>query len=163
MATYLLKNYSSPKLNCSVWDLVNYFLDEGDKEGVRGDIAFCQSCLETGFFKYGGDVLPEQNNYAGIGATGGGVRGNSFDTPQIGVRAQIQHLKLYGSTEPLNGECVDPRWYEWLRGRVTYWMEFGNGNWASDPKYGQKIMSNYINLMATTPDAALVAKAKKNP
>lgn len=167
MATYLFEGLKKikkePKLNCSVWELINYYLEEGEKEGVRGDIAFCQSIKETVCFTFGGDVLPEQNNYAGIGATGG-VRGNSFDTPQIGVRAQIQHLKLYGSTEPLNGKCVDPRWFEWLRGTVTYWVEFGNGNWAADTSgYGHDIMAKYASLMATTPDAALVAKAKKSP
>lgn len=172
MATYLLKNMSSPKLTCSVWDLVNYYLDEGEKEGVRGDIAFCQSIIETGwFYNYTSSdpnrpaeykVYYHMNNFCGLGATGSSVP-CSFETAQLGVRAQIQHLKAYGSTEPLNGKCVDPRFSYVTRGIVTYWMEFGNGKWAADTQYGQKIMNRYASLMATTPDAALVAKAKKNP
>ena len=39
------------------------FLEEGAAEGVRGDVAWAQSLKETGFFRYGGIVLPEQNNY----------------------------------------------------------------------------------------------------
>lgn len=70
-----------------------FFIEEGNIEGVRGDIAFCQSCLETGFFKFGGDVSAEQNNFCGLGAVGGGAKGTCFATAREGVRAQIQHLK----------------------------------------------------------------------
>ena len=35
-----------------------------------------------------------------------GMKGNSFSTPQLGIRAQVQHLKAYASTEPLKGECT---------------------------------------------------------
>ncbi|MDD6736538.1 MAG: glucosaminidase domain-containing protein [Clostridiales bacterium] len=63
-------------------DLAETFLSEGEKEGVRGDIAFAQSVVETGYFRFRGDVKAEQNNYCGLGASG-----YSFDTPQLGIRA----------------------------------------------------------------------------
>ena len=44
---------------------------------MRGDVAFAQSLHETGFFKYGGIVLPTQNNYAGIGALNGNTKGQA--------------------------------------------------------------------------------------
>lgn len=113
MSSFLLKTNPSPKINCSALELAKLFIEEGLKEGVRGDIAFAQSIHETGFFKYGGQVLQEQNNYAGIGATNNSPIGKGawFDTPQIGVRAQIQHLKAYASTDPLIQTCVDPRFH----------------------------------------------------
>lgn len=112
MASFLLKTNPNPKINCSAIELATMFIEEGLKEGVKGDVAFSQSIHETGFFRYGGQVLPEQNNYAGIGATNNSPVGKGawFDTPQIGVRAQIQHLKAYGSQEPLKQKCVDPRY-----------------------------------------------------
>ena len=65
MKSFLLKTNPSPGINCTVDELVNYYIEEGLKEGIRGDVAFAQSIHETGFFRYGGQVLPEQNNYAG--------------------------------------------------------------------------------------------------
>ena len=57
--------------------------------------------LETNYlsFKNGsgrpGDVKPKQNNFAGLGTTGGGVPGDSFPDVSTGVMAQIQHLVAY--------------------------------------------------------------------
>jgi len=126
-----------PKINNKYLLLPEIYLSEGAKEGVRGDLAFAQSLHETNFFKFGGDVLPEQNNFAGLGATGGGVKGHSFATPQLGVRAQIQHLKAYASTAPLNNPCVDPRFrYVKNRGCAPYIEDLG-GKWAF-PGYDTK-------------------------
>lgn len=108
--------------------LAEIFLEEGDKEGVRGDIAFCQACKETGFFRFGGDVRPQQNNYAGLGATGG-VPGLSFPDSRTGIRAQIQHLKAYASSEPLRQECVDSR-YKYVKKGCAPTVEQLGGKWA---------------------------------
>jgi hypothetical protein len=110
MASYLLRVNSNPKISISALELANIYLEEGEAEGVRGDLAFAQSLHETGNFDFGNLVKPEQNNFCGLGATGAGVRGNSFESPRIGVRAQIQHLKAYACKEGLNNELVDPRW-----------------------------------------------------
>lgn len=108
--------------------LAKIFLEEGAKEGVRGDGAFCQSMIETGYFKFGGDVRPGQHNYAGLGATGG-VPGLSFPDDRTGIRAQIQHLKAYASTETLRHECVDPR-YKYVKKGCAHTFESLSGKWA---------------------------------
>lgn len=98
MALFCRSRNAAPRLPaCSVEELAQMFLEEGAAEGVRGDVAWAQSLKETGFFRYGGIVLPEQNNYAGIGALNGNAQGQAatFPDPRIGVRAQIQHLKAY--------------------------------------------------------------------
>src|SRR5262245_10800837 len=76
-------------------DIAKLFVQEGAIEGVKGDIAFAQSIIETGYFRYGGAVECTDNNYAGIGATDGGGAPAEFPYPRIGVRAQIQHLRRY--------------------------------------------------------------------
>ncbi|WP_081923252.1 N-acetylmuramoyl-L-alanine amidase [Clostridium amazonitimonense] len=96
------------------------FIEEGALEGVRGDIAFSQAIKETGYFRFGGDVKPEQNNFSGLGATGGGTQGATFKDVRTGIRAQIQHLKAYASQEGLKGECVDPRFNLVKRGSAPY-------------------------------------------
>ena len=120
--------------------LAEIFLDEGKKEGIRGDGAFCQSLIETGYFRFGGDVKPCQNNYAGLGATGG-VPGLSFQDDRTGVRAQIQHLKAYASANTLNQECVDPR-YKYVSKGCAPTFEQLSGKWAV-PGY-----SGYASLEA---------------
>ena len=121
-------------------DLPNIYRQEAAIEGVNYDIAFCQMCLETGFLQFDGDVQPEQNNFAGIGAIGNGVRGDSFSDRRIGVRAQIQHLKAYATTQPLVQPLVDPRFDLVKRGTAPLLGQLA-GQWAEDINYDRKIMA----------------------
>lgn len=122
MKTFLLNVNPNPKISCDIDTLVSYYLAHGKTENIRGDIAFAQSIHETGYFRFGGQVLPDQNNYAGIGATNNSTVGKGawFDTPSIGVLAQIQHLKAYGSKENLKTELVDPRFNLVTRGSAIH-------------------------------------------
>lgn len=127
------------------------FYEEATAEGVRAEVAFTQCMKETGFLKYGGDVLPNQYNFAGIGATGA-VHGASFGNVRMGIRAQIQHLKAYGSISPLTNQCVDPRFNLVKRGSAQYveWLgikENPNGyGWATSKSYGHDIV-NMVNSL----------------
>lgn len=127
------------------------FYEEATAEGVRAEVAFTQCMKETGFLKYGGDVLPNQYNFAGIGATGA-VHGASFSNVRMGVRAQIQHLKAYGSISPLTNPCVDPRFNLVKRGSAQHveWLgikENPNGyGWATSKNYGHDIVS-MVNVL----------------
>lgn len=127
------------------------FYEEATAEGVRAEVAFTQCMKETGFLKYGGDVLPNQYNFAGIGATGA-VHGASFSNIRMGIRAQIQHLKAYGSISSLTNPCVDPRFNLVKRGSAQYveWLgikENPNGyGWATSKSYGHDIVS-MVNVL----------------
>jgi len=139
-----------PQLTGPLENLVIAYLEEGADEGVRGDIAFCQAVKETGNFQYGGDVRPEQNNYCGLGATGG-VPGLSFPDMRTGARAHIQHLVAYadanateaGLTHPL----VDPRFrFVTPKGKAPRWVDL-NGKWAvPGVGYGESILSIYSSI-----------------
>ena len=59
-------------------------------------MAFAQALNETGYFRYGGTVTPDQNNYCGLGTTNAVVKGAHFASARMGVRAHIQHLLAYG-------------------------------------------------------------------
>lgn len=50
---------------------------------------------ETGWFRYGGQVKPEQFNFAGIGSTNDGAAGHNFGTIDNGVRGVIAHHGNY--------------------------------------------------------------------
>ena len=146
MKSYLKKK--NPSVPQSVLDMLPLYLSEGEAEGVRGDIAFAQSCLETGNFTFSGSAVTlSQNNFCGLGVTQRGKTGLSFDTPQLGIRAQIQHIKAYASTDALINERIDPRFRYVTRGCAPYveWLgqkenPQGKG-WAAGEKYGEKILS----------------------
>ena len=128
------------------------FKEEAENEGVKVEVAFTQAMLETGYLKFGGDVKPNQYNFAGIGATGNGNPGNSFGDVRTGIRAQIQHLKCYASTDSLNLAKVDPRWNNNLRGKAKYVKylsipnnPYGTG-WAASATYGKDLLKLITNL-----------------
>jgi putative cell wall-binding protein len=180
MAAYALSMNPSPKISGTMLELAKMFLEEGAAEGVRGDIAFAQACKETGYFAYGGTALSEWNNYSGLGVTGvaynpgtssevpftdgvvviknssGDSVGVKFSEPRLGVRAQIQHLKGYATTEALKQASADPRYSLITKGRAPNWADL-NGIWAvPGPNYGQEILAIYdkINAVIVEPAAA---------
>ena len=132
-------------------DLAELYISIGREYGIRGDIAFCQAAKETGWWKYGGLVEPEQNNYCGLSATGTaataeedlrgadpervwfeeGCHGAFFDTPATGVEAHIQHLYAYATTAPLpSGKSIlSPRFALIKRGNSVNWEDL-SGKWA---------------------------------
>ena len=132
-------------------------LEEARTEGVRAEVAFMQAMLETGWLKFGGDVCPEQCNFAGIGAVGGGVHGNDFrmdlngdgasDGVRAGLRAQVQHLKAYASASALVNPCIDPRYHYVNHGSITDVQGLGIPDypqgigWAGSAGYGMDIVS----------------------
>ncbi len=144
---YLLKHNPNPKLNVSPQELVSYYYEEGSRTGIRPDIAFAQALKETGYFRYGGTVIPAQNNYCGLGTTSATVQGAYFATPRLGVKAHIQHLLAYASVEPPQDNIVDPR-YDLVRrsygsNTLTQWKDL-NGRWAvPGVGYGQSILEDY--------------------
>jgi flagellum-specific peptidoglycan hydrolase FlgJ len=154
MAAWYRANTSvTYRATVSVDTLARYFAEEGADEGIRGDLAFVQAVLETGWFGFGGSVSPASNNFAGIGATDSGGAPATFPDARTGVRAQIQHLRAYAdpgvTTSGLSHTVVDPR-FDLVspKGRAPLWNDMGNGNWATDPNYASKIISLYNRMRA---------------
>ena len=90
----------NPHLDLRYDAIATQYMRFGEQLGVRWDYAFYQMVVETGALSYWrgnrhGDVKPEQNNFAGLGATGGGERGESFKDIETGVRGHIEHILLY--------------------------------------------------------------------
>jgi len=136
----------------TVAKLVKYFWEEGAAEGVRGDIALAQSIHETGWFQFGNLVKPDQYNFAGLGATGPGHPGNVFPNARTGIRAQIQHLKAYASTAPLNQARVDVR-FDYVERGCAPTIAGLSGKWAvpgrpdSAGLYYHDYLIRYLNDM----------------
>lgn len=144
------------RLTVPLEELAAMFLEEGEAEGVRGDVAFAQSILETGSFTNpatGSKVVFTDNNFAGIGACDSCEHGRVFRTAREGVRAQIQALRTYAdptvdSPDDYAHEMVLPKQLEWIRaGKTPTWYEL-TGKWATGAAYGLHIFDVYRDMYA---------------
>ena len=129
----------------TIEEFCRIILEEASLEGVRAEVVYEQSMLETGWLQFQGDAQAQQYNFAGLGTTGGGVQGNSYPDVRTGIRAQVQHLKAYACTEDLNENCVDTRFDMVRRGSAPYveWLGIqenpNGGGWAAGANYGSKL------------------------
>ena len=135
--------------------LTTIFIEEGAAEGVTGDVAFVQSIVETGWFRFGGTVAGWMNNLAGIGVADTNPSPAVFPDARTGVRAQIQHLRAYAdprayacAVPPLAYPCVDPRLnLVSPKGAAPNWNDLGNGRWATSSTYAASILLLYSEAL----------------
>jgi hypothetical protein len=131
--------------------LIGWYLSDGATEGVRGDLAFAQAVLETGGFASTDAVTI--NNYAGVGHCDSCATGLAFPSPEAGVIGQLQLLRIFadastvdGLPQPLAIAALAPG-SQSSRGCCTTWPSL-TGVWATDPDYGQKILTIYVRMLA---------------
>jgi len=162
MAAWWRTHYSTANITVSIDELAQMYVDEGNAENVRGDVAFAQAVLETGGFR-----SAPANNFAGMGWCDSCSTGRSFPTARDGVRAQIQHLRNYGDQLSRASQLTHPAslyWYApssmsqavanqnfdtfFAKGWALTWNQMGHGNWATDPNYSDKVMKIYASMVA---------------
>lgn len=148
----------------SVHDLAQLFLWEGTAENVRGDIAFAQSIVETGFFGYVGSIVKPFNwNFAGMGACDSCNSGTQFSSPRAGVRVQIQDLRNYADINSRASNLHNPPVPEWYgtpasraahnydtffrKGNAPTWNQMGFGNHATSPNYASAVIGVYQSML----------------
>lgn len=182
MQRYLNNVESTVKYNAAVngktfvpfpKDIASYYYNISKKYNIRGDVALAQALLETGYFQYGNEVKPWQNNYCGLGAIGRvttqedldkqifsqvnhnkayllvGYHGWCYDSVASGVEAHIQHMYSYASASPLPAgtELLDGRFAHGNRGKAIYLNDL-NGKWAvPGNNYGENIFANMLQSM----------------
>jgi hypothetical protein len=162
------------KLDAKYEVLATEYMRHGEALGLRWDYAFFQMLLETGYLKYTGDVKPEQNNFAGLGATGGGARGESFKDVSTGARAHLEHLLMYSGQKVENPTAQRTRnvqdwgvltaWQQGIKGPITFtqlakqWAP-GTKGYASDI---QTIAQRFLDgpCKGEDPQPELVAEAR---
>jgi len=152
LAKWFKSKGKNPRISTTIDNLANLFVEEGGFQGIRGDIAFAQSVLETGWFEYAGSsVKASDNNFSGLGATDVNPVPNVFPSPRIGVRAQIQHLWVYAdkgaapnrTAKPLADKRFQVAIDSGKRGIAPTWEKMGGGNWASGASYTEEVLGLY--------------------
>jgi hypothetical protein len=126
-------------------ELATDYFNGGQSQGVRSDVAFAQSVIETGYFGFpaGGQLAGTDNNFAGIGACDTCAHGWTFPDARTGVAAQLQLLDAYASTTavatPLVGKVSAARC-------CRTWTAL-TGVWATNPNYGYEVLRIYQQMV----------------
>ena len=151
MADYVIANGGHPRITVPLDVLAQMYLVEGAKTGVRGDVAFAQSILETGSFANPGSAATD-NNFAGIGWCDSCAHGFDFPDAETGVRAQLQELRIYVDPNFPEADYTDPILLPGtlklgFRGKVQTWWDLW-GTWATGALYGQRVYDIYTKMVA---------------
>lgn len=171
MVMYFLANASYPTYYANNTDVKTIsefcgrYYNYAKEYGIRPEVAFCQAMKETNFLRFTGDVKISQFNFAGLGATGAGVSGATYDSISEGIHAHLQHLYAYADAnakKDSNGgfldsfPCADDRFDLVTKGSAPYveWLgqkenPIPGKGWATAEGYGYSIINDYMNKLAT--------------
>jgi hypothetical protein len=155
LAAFVSAHGGRPHISVSIEALAQIYIEEGQKVGVRGDVAFAQSILETGWFEFNKSMVdPSDNNFAGVGACDTCKKGYSFPNARIGVRAQVQLLRIYVDRDVTVNSLPDPVLLPGslrlgFRGRVHSWWDL-TGRWATASNYGNALYDLYNRMVAAS-------------
>jgi hypothetical protein len=140
----------NPKVDARFDSVATEYMRHGEELGIRWDIAFFQMVLETGALGFTGDVRSTQNNFAGLGASGGGAHGESFADVSSGVTAHLQHLLMYAG-EHIDNPVADRtrKVQEW--GVLTSWQKSIKGpmTFTLVAKQWAPTSRNYVRDLST--------------
>ncbi len=140
----------NPKVDGRFDNVATEYMRHGEELGIRWDIAFFQMVLETGALSFTGDVRSTQNNFAGLGASGGGAHGESFTDISSGVTAHLQHLLMYAG-EHIDNPVADRtrKVQEW--GVLTEWQKSIKGpmTFTLVAKQWAPTSRNYVRDLST--------------
>ena len=127
-------------------DIAPLYWEYGRITGIRPEVLYAQSAVETNFGKYTNKVPPEFNNWAGIkiaDAQGDAVESHEiFASPDNGVRAHYNHISAYVGLEPLgepHGRYFVIARQSWA-GSIRYLEEL-SGKWTPLADYHSYILN----------------------
>lgn len=143
-----VRMHRAPRITVSIEQLAEIYIQEAAAYGVRADLAWTQSIVETGWFTFpdGGLVRPTDNNFAGMGACDSCSDGNRYADARTGVRAQMALLRGYADPTEVPDAIHRPPTS--LRGIAPTWMQMGNGRWATSTRYASTVLGVYLRLLA---------------
>lgn len=175
LMSYLEDNNS--KLRPRFKSIAMYYMRHGEALGLRWDYAFFQMLVETGFLRFKGDVNWKQNNFAGLGATGGGVRGEAFKSVESGVKAHLEHLSMYAGayvpnptaerTRKIQQWKVLAKWQRHFKNRAMTFKDMA-GKWAPGSRgyprdiefVGERFFSGFCDKPDPQPELVFAARGK---
>ncbi len=147
MADFAARAHTHVRATVPLLTLAWLFIDEGEHEGVRGDVAFAQAMLETGTFS----SFVGPNNFGALGGCAT-CSHDGFATARDGVRAQIQLLRwradasLHSARDFAAQPATLPARFLRTGHGGTTWASLG-GRWSPDPSYGLHVYALYLRMV----------------
>ncbi len=168
----------NPALRARFQNIAVDYMRLGEALNIRWDFAFFQMLLETASLKFNGDVHWSQNNFAGLGATGGGVKGERFASVSDGVRAHLEHLLIYAGvhvdnpiadrTRKVQAWKILNKWQRSIRGAMTFghigqkWAPGDRGYAADIKSISDAFYSGHCRRADPQPDLLAQARRGRN-
>ena len=153
LADFIRESGYHPRITVPLDELAQDYITEGNAAGVRGDVAFAQSILETGGFSFpgGGQVLDQRQQLRGdrrvrlvqarLLVPDRGDRRARADAGAADLRRSRPHRDTL--KEPL----VMPKMLNLgFRGKVQTWWDLW-GTWATGAFYGQRVYDIYERMV----------------
>ncbi len=135
-------------------DIADLYYKYSQLTGINLEFIYAQSAHETGFGKFTGNVVPEQNNWAGIKTknASGDTRDDHewFISPEDGVRAHFNHISAYLGLQPVgqpHGRYYVVLTTPWA-GTIRYVEEL-SGKYAPASTYHTKIIQYMKEILVT--------------
>jgi N-acetylmuramoyl-L-alanine amidase len=132
--------------------LAGWYWRLAPERGVRPEVAYAQSSIETGWGRFGGIIDGSYKNPAGMKTRQGGSNTDpdahaKFPTWACGIAAQLDHLALYAGAPgyPRHGS-PDGRHFAVLLG-VGPTIETAGLKWATDPDYVAAWLARVASLV----------------
>ncbi len=131
-------------------EILNIYFSESLSENTNPLVPIAQMLYHTKYFK-SKEITETTFNFGFIGSDNAESKwaSASFPTPTLGIRAHIQHIKAYSTTDPIKSEIVDPRYpilvREGLVGTKNTLREM-LGSWYP-PENSEKIYAEIIAIL----------------
>lgn len=140
--------------------IVTMFIEEAEAYGINWAALFCQAIVETGWFS--SPIYKSKGNLFGLGAVDHDPSNQaiSFESERPAVRAGVQHMAMFAGLDKIKTLPSEGFVLHTTRelsgqgyfGVVKNFDQLGGKSkditkWASDPLYGQKIVSLYQQLL----------------
>ncbi len=127
-------------------DFVQIYMDEANAEGINPEVAFAQAMKDTDFLRFGNELKMSAYMFCAEDISAD-TTDTGYDTVRDGVRAQIQHLKWYASTDNCVHVIIDKQWKESERGTINDVALLGAGTWYNDANYGMELVREIKGIL----------------
>ena len=174
----------NPKLDSRFDGIATDYMQVGNKLNVRWDYAFFQMVVDTGGLSFSregrsGDVRSDQNNFAGLGATGKGERGERFPDVATGVTAHLQHVLIYAGekvpdavaerTRKVQEWGVLTSWQKGIKGPITFaevarrWAPGADDYGKTIESAAKRFYDDHCNKPDPAPELVAAVETKAGP
>ena len=142
MKHFLYDNHKDKYSNAEIDKFVDYTIEESNLEKINYEVVFALMMHETNYLNFEETVDYSKNNFGKLKNIDEQA---VFKDMKTGIRAVVQRLKAYSSSDNLKGKYVDENFKDVKRSSIKYLEHLGikenpyGIGWSEEEAYGLKI------------------------